>query len=83
MGSFLSNGVVDVNDGIWSQGGKMTKSEDSSLVKEKHFVRYDQLIEKAEREGRLNGSYRCLVCGMRYNLKEEAEDCCKVVASRR
>lgn len=63
-----------------TQGGEMTKSEDSSLVKEKHFVRYEQLIEKAEKEGRINGAYKCLVCGMRFNLKEEAEDCCSIVS---
>jgi len=57
----------------------MTNTEDTSLVKEKHFVRYEQLIEKAEKEGRINGAYRCLVCGMRFNLKEEAEDCCSIV----
>ncbi len=62
-----------------SLGGEMTKSEDASLVKEKHFVRYEQLIEKAEKEGRINGVFRCLVCGMRFNLKEEAEDCCSIV----
>lgn len=66
-----------------SQGGKMTKSEDSALIKEKRFVRYDQLIAKAEREGRINGNYRCLVCGMRYHHKEEAEDCCRIVGSSR
>jgi len=63
-----------------TQGGEMTKSEDSSLVKEKHFVRYEQLIEKTEKEGRINGAYKCLVCGMRFNLKEEAEDCCSIVS---
>ena len=60
----------------------MANTEDTSLVKEKHFVRYEQLIEKAEREGRINGAYRCLVCGMRYHDKEEAEDCCRIVAGQ-
>jgi hypothetical protein len=57
----------------------MTKPEESALIKEKPFVKYDQLIEKATREGRIDGRFRCLVCGMRYHLKDDADDCCKVV----
>jgi len=64
-----------------TQGGEMTKSDEPTLVKEKPFVKYDQLIARAEREGRINGRFRCLVCGMRYNDKDDAEDCCRVVAS--
>ena len=58
----------------------MTKTDDTSLVKDKHFVRYEQLIRKAEKEGRITGTFRCLVCGMRYNDKDEAEDCCRIVS---
>ena len=57
----------------------MTSEKDSALVKEKPFVKYDQLILKAEREGRINGRFRCIVCGMRYLEKDSAEDCCKAV----
>ena len=57
----------------------MTTEKESALVKEKPFVKYDQLITKAEREGRINGPYRCIVCGMRYLDKDGAEDCCKAV----
>lgn len=56
----------------------MAKTEDSALVKEKPYVKYDQLIARAEQEGRITGRYRCLVCGMRYHHKEESEDCCKI-----
>ena len=64
-----------------TQGVGMVKNEEASLIKEKHFVRYDQLIAKAQKEGRISGAFRCLVCGMRYNDKDEAEDCCKAVVS--
>jgi hypothetical protein len=57
----------------------MPREKNSALVKEKPFVKYDQLILKAEREGRINGPYRCLVCGMRYLEKDGAEECCKIV----
>ena len=57
----------------------MTEQKDAALVKEKPFVKYDQLILRAEREGRINGRYRCIVCGMRYLEKDGAEDCCKAV----
>jgi uncharacterized protein CbrC (UPF0167 family) len=57
----------------------MVRDDGPTLVKEKPFVKYDQLIEKAEREGRIAGRFRCLVCGMRYMAKDDADDCCKVV----
>ena len=57
----------------------MSQEKDVTLVKEKPFVKYDQLIEKAEREGRIAGRFRCLVCGMRYKEKDDADECCKVV----
>ncbi len=57
----------------------ITDKESSTLVKEKPFVKYDQLIARAEKEGRINGRHRCIVCGMRYNEKDAAEDCCRAV----
>ena len=57
----------------------MSSEKDSTLVKEKAFVKYERLLEQAEAEGRINGRYRCIVCGMRYNEKDNAEDCCRVV----
>lgn len=56
----------------------MVRDDGPTLVKEKPFVKYDQLIERAEREGRINGRFRCLVCGMRYHAKDDAEDCCRI-----
>lgn len=49
------------------------------LIKEKPFVKYDQLLDRAEKEGRINGPHRCIVCGMRYLEKDSAEDCCRAV----
>jgi len=57
----------------------MVREDAATLVKEKPFVKYDQLIEKAEREGRISGKFRCLVCGMRYHEKDDADECCKIV----
>lgn len=60
----------------------MGKQEDTGvLVREKEYVKYVQLLKKAEREGRLDGKHNCLLCGMRYQSKVEAEECCKVTVS--
>lgn len=60
----------------------MGKQEDTGvLVREKEYVKYVQLLKKAEREGRLDGKHTCLLCGMRYQSKVEAEECCKVSVS--
>ncbi len=61
------------------RGAHMSSEKDQALVKEKAFVKYERLLEQAEVEGRINGRYRCIVCGMRYNEKDSAEDCCRVV----
>jgi hypothetical protein len=53
--------------------------EDDILIRDESFVKYDRLLDKAESEGRIDGPYKCLTCGMRYLAKEEAEDCCKVM----
>jgi hypothetical protein len=51
------------------------------LLRDKEYVKYVQLLKKAEREGRLDGSYNCRLCGMRYNTREESEECCQVTVS--
>jgi len=53
--------------------------EDEILVRDESFVKYDRLLTKAEKEGRIDGPHKCLTCGMRYLTKEEAEDCCKIM----
>lgn len=47
------------------------------LLKEKEYVRFDQLLRRAEREGRLDGTYNCTLCGMKYQTEEEAKSCCR------
>jgi len=47
------------------------------LLRDKEYVRYVQLLKKAESEGRLDGRYTCSLCGMKYQSAEEAEACCR------
>lgn len=48
------------------------------LMRDKEYVKFVQLLRKAEREGRLDGNFNCVLCGMRFNTREEAEECCRV-----
>ena len=47
------------------------------LTKDKEYVKFVQLLKKAEKDGRLDG-YPCPLCGSRYSLKSEAEGCCRI-----
>jgi hypothetical protein len=43
--------------------------------------KYDKLhgqLSKAERHGRIDGRYRCPVCGQRFMTFDEADGCCKL-----
>lgn len=53
--------------------------EDDILVRDESFVKYERLLSKAENEGRIDGPNKCLVCGMRYLSKAEADSCCKII----
>ena len=44
----------------------------------KKYVKYHRLLAKAEKEGRIDGKYRCPVCGMRFMTFDEADACCKM-----
>lgn len=44
--------------------------------KRRPMTRVDLDIRRAEREGRINGRYRCSACGMRYRNVTLAEECC-------
>lgn len=56
----------------------MEKQDKSGvLVRDKEYVKYVQLLRKAEKEGRLDGSHTCGLCGMRFNSKEDADGCCR------
>ena len=50
------------------------------LLKDKEYVKYVQLLRKAEKDGRLDG-YPCTLCGMRYIARDEAEACCRSTLS--
>jgi hypothetical protein len=51
------------------------------LMKEKEYVKYVQLLRKAEKEGRVAGAHSCVLCGMRYAAKEDADQCCRISVS--
>lgn len=55
-----------------------TRQEQDVLVREKNFVKYDRLLARAEAEGRIDGPHKCLICGMRYLAKDDADQCCRV-----
>ena len=52
--------------------------EDDVLVRDESFVKYERLLSKAESEGRIDGPNKCLVCGMRYLSKDDADSCCRI-----
>ncbi|MBM4130811.1 hypothetical protein FJ250_07250 [bacterium] len=54
--------------------------EDDVLVRDESFVKYERLLSKAESEGRIDGPNKCLVCGMRYLSKDEADNCCRITS---
>ncbi len=57
----------------------MEKQDKSGvLVRDKEYVKYIQLLKKAEKEGRLDGTFCCMLCGMKFHTREEAEECCRV-----
>jgi hypothetical protein len=60
----------------------MEKQDKSGvLVRDKEYVKFIQLLRKAEREGRLDGTYSCTLCGMKFNTQEEAEECCRIMVT--
>jgi hypothetical protein len=63
-----------------AQGGVpvKVKEDDDILVRDPNYVKYERLLLQAEVEGRIDGRFSCLVCGMRYREKEFAEGCCRI-----
>ena len=55
----------------------MKVKEDDVLVRDPNYVKYERLLHQAEAEGRIDGPYSCLVCGMRFRDKTDAEACCR------
>lgn len=56
----------------------ITIKDENILVRDESFVKYRRLLHRAEAEGRIDGPNKCLVCGMRYLTKDEAEACCRI-----
>jgi hypothetical protein len=46
------------------------------LEGDEQYVKFTKLLEKAVSEGRIDGRFRCPVCGMRYNDEKEGSECC-------
>jgi len=57
-----------------------TLGGDSILIRDldsdKTYVKYNRLLEIAKTEGRIDGKYRCPVCGIRFFTFDEAFACC-------
>ena len=51
------------------------------LMKDREYVKYVQLLRKAEQEGRVSGAHECKLCGMRYPTKQDAHNCCRITVS--
>ena len=51
------------------------------LMKDKEYVKYVQLLRKAEKEGRVAGEHSCTLCGMKYLSREDAANCCRITVS--
>jgi hypothetical protein len=58
-------------------GGADTKVLESD---ERNYVKFNKLLAKATAEGRVDGKWRCPMCGMRFRTQVEAQNCCAIVA---
>lgn len=55
------------------------REEQEVLVRDKSYVKYEKLLARAEANGRLDGDFKCLTCGMKYIEKKNAVNCCGVI----
>ena len=46
------------------------------LEQDDQYVKFTKLLEKATNEGRVDGRFRCTVCGMRFHEERDADACC-------
>jgi hypothetical protein len=70
----------DVGKETDSRGEDVMREEDGSILqKDRPNSTYELLLKRAVEEGRIGGSSRCRVCGMRYNDAAEADACCEKV----
>jgi hypothetical protein len=57
----------------------MAKQEKTGVLrKDKEYVKFVQLLRRAEKDGRLDGTFECGLCGMKFVTGEDAESCCRV-----
>lgn len=57
----------------------MSKQEKAHILrKDKEYVKFVQLLKRAEKDGRLDGVFECKLCGMKFQMPEEAASCCRV-----
>ena len=57
----------------------MAKQEKAGVLKkDREYVKFVQLLKRAEKDGRLDGTFVCKLCGMKFVTVEEARSCCKV-----
>jgi hypothetical protein len=52
--------------------------DEAILKKTKNYVKFHRLLTRAENNGRLDGKFRCPVCGMRYLTAEKSNNCCRI-----
>ncbi|MBU2235540.1 CDP-alcohol phosphatidyltransferase family protein [Patescibacteria group bacterium] len=58
---------------------KKKRGNNSALKRDdRAYVKFEQLLAKAENEGRIDGQSKCLICGMRYLHSDEAYKCCRI-----
>lgn len=57
----------------------MPKQEKAGVLrKDREYVKFVQLLRRAEKDGRLGGNFVCKLCGMRFQTAAEARECCRV-----
>ena len=57
------------------------QAKEGILRRDKEYVKFVQLLKKAEADGRLDGTHSCTLCGMSFQTRDEAASCCKVTVS--
>ena len=55
------------------RGGLLVRENDTN------YVKYTKLLAKAVSEGRVDGKFRCTVCGMRSHDEKATSECCAKV----
>jgi len=58
-----------------------TQEKPNLLRKDKEYVKFVQLLKRAEADGRVSGGFVCNLCGMKFHSVQEAKECCKVTVS--